>query len=283
MENSRKNISASEEKWLKLLFNYSKEKFTLTPLPSHDHFHHLRVWNYAKSILLDLSVPGIVYSREEIEAILIAVFFHDMGMIITRDKEHGLESRNLCRQFFSSRPLFTPSNIDLILDIIERHDDKDYANYATVQHHPSPAVILNISDDLDAFGNIGVYRYTEIYHFRGISINELPSRILPNLEGRFQHFAQQLGQLQNLISLHRKRFERTRDFFINLEKELENCNSTEGIYQNIMQILIEFSNSSGSDIQDYLKGIDKTDLIPGVNKFFDDFLFELEKSDLTYF
>jgi HD superfamily phosphodiesterase len=279
MENSRKYISDAEEKWLKLLFNYSKEKFTLSPLPSHDHFHHLRVWNYAKSILSDLSVTDINYSREEIESILIAVFFHDMGMIITRKKEHGLESRILCRQFFDSRPLLIPLNIDLILDMIERHDDKDYTYYAIVQQCPSPATILNISDDLDAFGNIGVYRYTEIYHFRGISVNDLPSLVLPNLEGRFQHFAQQFGQLKALISLHRKRFERTLDFFINLEKELEQRYPTEGKYQKIMRILIEFSNSSDSDIHVFLERAIKTNAEPGVNKFFAEFLLELDKSD----
>lgn len=274
MENSLKNISTAEAKWLKLLFNYSKEKFTITPLPSHDHLHHLRVWKYAKQILSELEKQNITYNLQEVEGILVAVFFHDLGMTITREKQHGTESRNLCKQFFEDHPILKPANLQVILEMIERHDDKDYNDHSETPDRPSLAAILNISDDLDAFGNIGVYRYTEIYHFRELAMLDLPSRIIPNLEVRFQHFTRHLVHLGNLADRHRKRFALTCDFFKSLEAELKLGNNRIGSFQKIIQNLIEFSNSNETNIYSLARYIQDSDTV--VRKFFRDLMNELE-------
>ncbi len=278
MESSLKNILLAEAKWLKLLFNYSKEKFTINPLASHDHHHHLRVWTYAKQILSELEKQNCTYNLQEIESILIAVFFHDIGMTVTREKQHGAESRNFCKQFFEDHSALMPENLQVILEMIERHDDKEYINHSETPDCPSLAVLLNISDDLDAFGNIGVYRYTEIYHFRGIPMLELPSRILPNLEARFKHFTRHLELSGNLTELHRKRFSITREFFIGLEAELKFRNKTTGSFQKIIQNLIEFSNSNQTDLQSLAHYLNDTD--PVVKKFFGDFINELEEGPI---
>jgi HD superfamily phosphodiesterase len=275
MENSLKNISTAEAKWQKLLFNYSKEKFTLIPLPSHDQLHHLRVWKFAKEILSELDKYGNQYSFMEVEAILIAVFFHDLGMTVTREKDHGAESRDLCLQFFEAHKVLRPSNLQVILEMIEKHDDKEYINHSETIGRPSTAVILNIADDLDAFGYIGIYRYTEIYHFRGISVQNLPSCILPNLEARFQHFTRHLGKSGNLAELHGKRFFSTRTFFINLEEDLKLGNNNPGSFQKIIQNLIEFSNSNETKVHSLAHYIHDTD--PVVKNFFKKFIDELKE------
>ena len=58
---------------------------------------YFQIW---KKIILNIAV-------KEIEALMIAVFFHDMGMTITREKEHGhaepkFLQRILYGTFFSS-------------------------------------------------------------------------------------------------------------------------------------------------------------------------------------
>ena len=276
MENSIKNISIAEGKWLSLLFNYSKEKFTIKPLPSHDHLHHARVWYYAKQILLALADIGEFYSLQEVEAILIAVFFHDIGMTITREKSHGLESRKLCEQFFNAYPALCPVNLDMILKMIENHDDKEYANLNSSFEKPSVAAILNIADDLDAFGNIGVYRYIEIYHFRGIKREELSLRILPNLETRFQHFEKQLQPLKDVFNKHHRRFEITRKFFVHLETDLQLKEKLSGPFYRIVQILIDFSDSSEKDVRALASNLNDPDIV--VNNFFNNLLIELNTS-----
>ena len=279
MENSELQITHAEEKWLKLLFNYCREKFSLAPLPSHDHFHHLRVWNYAKTIIESLSFQDIYYSQEEVEVLLIAILFHDIGMTITRRKEHGFESAKICKDFFTFHPSLTPPSLATILDMIEKHDEKEYIGRAGKQDRPTLSVILNISDDLDAFGNIGIYRYTEIYHFRGILLEELPDHILPNLEARFRHFTNYLEQLE---PLHRKRFEITRDFFLKLENEIQKTASAEAFAIPIVRILIEFSTGSNPDIHSVWALSEKYN--PGITvaKFFKDFLEEWDEGDVRF-
>jgi HD superfamily phosphodiesterase len=274
MENFHGNISIAEQKWLDLLFNYSKEKFSRAPLPSHDHLHHARVWNYAKQILKALSEAGIVYSQPEVEAIMVAVFFHDLGMTITRDKQHGIESRKLCQSFFDDHALLLPSNAELIYEMIEKHDDKEYIILLLNTEKPAAAAILNIADDLDAFGNIGVYRYTEIYYFRGIPVEELPSLVLPNLEARYLHFSKQLGQLEELVYMHRRRFEIIFNFFTSMKSELKVRNKFPGSFQKIVQLLIDFSNSGANVLQGLAIHAHNND--PVVTKFFDDLLIELD-------
>lgn len=279
MENSGQNISIAEKKWLKLLFEYSQEKFTLNPLPSHDHFHHLRVWKYAKAILSNLAVNAIEYSEQEIEKLIIAVFFHDLGMTINREKEHGSASRNLCNEFFMANPSLAPAEIKTILDMIETHDDKGYANSVSSHNRPALSVILNISDDLDAFGAIGVYRYIEIYHFRSVPSNEFSKYIIPNIKARFDHFAQHFGQLERFITFHRMRYELTRNFFLSLENDFKNLALDQGSAWKKMNVIIEFSNGSDPDIHSLLTIAEKNKLTILERKFFLDLIDEWDGID----
>ena len=70
-------IRQAEDRWLDLLYSNAKRLFRKNTLPSHDHSHHMRVWNLSKSLLREISTfnPGI--GRSLVEGVLIAAFFHD--------------------------------------------------------------------------------------------------------------------------------------------------------------------------------------------------------------
>lgn len=91
------DIQHIEKKWLGHLQGHCKELFAKTHLPSHDHTHHTRVWGYFKQ--LQNEIPAL--SREETEAMIFAVFFHDTGMVINPGPEHGKISRAQCEEFFN--------------------------------------------------------------------------------------------------------------------------------------------------------------------------------------
>ena len=143
----------------------------------------------------------------------------------------------------------------------------------------SSSAILNISDDLDAFGNIGVYRYTEIYHFRGIPADELALRILPNLEARFLHFMHHLGSMNSLAERHKIRYQLTRDFFNKLEAEFASGSIEPGSFQQIIQILIDFSDSSATNLHEMACHKSATDAV--VIKFFNNFINELGEDQVN--
>jgi len=165
------NIEFAENTWLKESYFFLKESFTKTPLPSHDHQHHLRVWMNAKHLLQQLHKQGAIISYSFIEALLIASLFHDSGMLKNYDHEHGLAGRNICANFLRNK-VNKPEKVEEILDAIEKHDNKLYNGPGALVSDRIPNLLtaLNISDDLDALGTIGIYRYSEIYRSTNINI-----------------------------------------------------------------------------------------------------------------
>ena len=103
-----------------------------------------------------------------------------------------------------------------VFTILNSFDDKEYK---TKSQADSLLSILSIADDLDAFGHIGVIRYSEIYLMRGISINELPKLVLSNLDKRFRNFEKKIKNYPDLYESHKSRYLITRKFFEELNKE----------------------------------------------------------------
>ncbi len=216
MNNLKLNIKQAEEKWLNLLYDYCQELFSSKQIPSHDHTHHFRVWKNAKEILYALS-DHFEIDYAKIEACLIASLFHDTGLTETVSESHGKESSKICIQYFENNNLTKPIQFDEILNAIEKHDNKNYKLNST-----APEDILSIicnADDLDAFGNIGVVRYTEIYLLRGNSLNELPDLVLQNMDKRFFNFERIYKDFSTLYQKHKKNYLITASFFENLKKE----------------------------------------------------------------
>ncbi|MGM0503079.1 MAG: HD domain-containing protein [Bacteroidota bacterium] len=209
-------IEKTEQKWLHQLYNYCQSLFSNSTIPSHDHNHHYRVWNYCKEILTTLH-PGIRINYDLMEGCMIASFFHDTGLSNTIDEFHGQESKKICQAYFKDQNLETPKNFSDILWAIEKHDDK---NYQPEKQNPDSllSIICN-ADDLDAFGNIGVIRYTEIYLLRGVEMDQLPALVIQNMDNRFRHFKLTYKDYPELYKKHQTRYLITRKFFKELQEE----------------------------------------------------------------
>ncbi len=242
-------IKTVEDRWLDLLYDHCRESFSGAHLPSHDHTHHLRVWQYARGIICSLWLQGRQISLEEMESLIIAVFFHDLGMTRTHSKEHGTESRRLCEVFFRSHPDPLPASLQDILSMVKLHDDKDYIASSLSGEHSLLPAILNIADDLDAFGYVGVYRYAEIYHLRGIAIHNMPAAILPNLDNRFDHFRRFPGLPQDLREQHQARYLRTRDFFLALERSLNSEELEIGWPAKVIGSMLALADTPGRKVE----------------------------------
>ena len=212
-------IQKVEDKWLNKLFGACKEIFSKTLIPSHDQEHHKRVWKICKEIITELS-SSFKINEELLESCIIASFFHDTGLTKTLSQNHGFESKMICLNYFEQNKLTKPANFIHILEAIEKHDDKEYKNQ---NNNPESLVsILCAADDLDAFGRIGVVRYTEIYLLRGLSINELPSAVIENINKRFAHFESKFIFLPELYKKYKDQYLIARDFFNEMSEEIEN-------------------------------------------------------------
>ena len=208
-----------EKKWLKTLFKVCRDTFSDSFLPSHDETHHYRVWTTAIELIRELGAQNIYFSETDIEKILIAVFFHDVGMAKNLNKEHGKISRKICEFFFKANPDKKIRDLKEVYEAIENHDNKDYKN--NTYHNPDPGrlfSVLCVSDDLNAFGITGIYRYAEIYLLRNININDLPEKVLDNLNSRFDYFQKNYGFLTSFSEKQEARYLTIKTFYEKIKK-----------------------------------------------------------------
>jgi len=210
-----------ESRWLQRLYEYVKELFSQTWLPSHDHTHHLRVWTLAKKLVTILQLQGYHFSKRKLEQLIIAVFFHDTGLTRTMDASHGIESRELCRKYLTGQSTLSGTSLDKILDAVEKHDDKTYEDPALVAKNTQDNLLtlLAVCDDLDAYGAIGVFRYLEIYVHRGIPLQQIAVKTIENLRKRFQYLIQQYGEMKEFMQEQEKRWQYTVDFYNELDRQ----------------------------------------------------------------
>ena len=204
-------INEIEARWLPRLHEACQAHFRGVKLPSHDHRHHLRVWLLAKELLTALAEHDDI-SDDLIEGALIAAMFHDVGMSVTRAPQHGRESRLICERWLAEQSVSFVRSLEL-LAAIEHHDDKSYAAHQARSERTRILPIVAASDDLDAFGAIGVFRYAEIYVLRGIPAAELAAHVLPNLASRYRHFQRMYGDLGEFAERHARRCEMTQRFY----------------------------------------------------------------------
>lgn len=222
-----KHLEQVESVWLSPAFDFLKNKFIQTPLPSHDHNHHLRVWKYAKDLLIQVSRQNIHPDKKFIEALILSSMFHDSGMIKIRGDEHGKASVEIFREFLSSSGK-SPEDQTMIESAIEKHDDKTYslAGRLMIEGEIQLLPALHISDDLDALGNIGIYRYAEIYLLRGIPFEDLGLKIIANLSGRYGNFVANCSRLPGMIMTHSIRHHTIENFFRNYNLQIRKIDET---------------------------------------------------------
>lgn len=222
MQATERLLKNVEGKWLKPLFEHCKANFSKVHLPSHDEVHHLRVWCQARAFVLALARKGITLNEVQLEELIIAVFFHDMGMSETLQKDHGKISRRMAKDYLKDKQLHG-LELDRILEAIELHDKKDYYEV----HQPNQFVFnlqgfLNVCDDLDALGGIGAYRYSEIYLLRNIPVENLSDTVLENLNNRYNHMKGYFGFSKGFAKLHNQRYIAARNFFKDLSFQIKN-------------------------------------------------------------
>ncbi len=208
-------INEAESKWLTVLKKYIKEEFSKVFLPSHDHLHHLRVWNISKELLLTISEFNNLINKELIEGALISAMFHDLGMIKTRGKEHGLLSRKLCQTYFNENNTGIPPLFPEILNAIEVHDRKGDYCFPPFEPGSVPSLdtILTVADDLDALGTNGIYRYAEIYLHRDIPVEKLGIEVLENLSGRFANLSYTCQTCPSLLKKYKPLYSEVISFY----------------------------------------------------------------------
>ena len=194
-------IREAEDRWLDHVRQQTTGLFAHTFLPSHGQDHHLRVWNICKSLLREISGFNNLMDHELVEGLLLAAWFHDTGMSLSMDKEHGLLGRKMCEEFLSDRAHPKPLRYGEVLDAIEFHDLKEESVYARFTPEKPPAVlnILSIADDMDALGIIGIYRYAEIYLHRKIPLQMLGVRILGNAGERYRNVASSCANAPSVV------------------------------------------------------------------------------------
>ena len=184
-------INRAEGVWLKSIENHITALFSGTFLPSHDHTHHRRVWHISRQLIREIGKRNDHMDYQTVEGILIASWFHDVGLIHSTDENHGVAGSDMCRAYFRHNEGILPRSFEELLEAIRRHDQKEEQIYSGIERDRRPEIlaILSMADDLEALGTIGIYRYAEIYLERGIPLGELGERVVRNVNSRFHRLS----------------------------------------------------------------------------------------------
>ncbi|HEX7493177.1 MAG TPA: HD domain-containing protein [Bacteroidales bacterium] len=209
-------IESAENKYKQILEEYFLSVYDEKSLSSHGIDHHRRVWGYSKE-LLQLKVCRTAEKISQLPSkLIIACYLHDIGMSVNPGTKHGKHSRKLCLQFLTKNNLPESDFYD-VLEAIEYHDNKDYNNKL---HSNDLLTILSVSDDLDAFGFSGIFRYAEIYLTRGINPEKIGYLIRENSKKRLDNFAKKFGYDSEIVKKHIKRYYTLDNFFEKYNEQL---------------------------------------------------------------
>ncbi|MGL1935758.1 MAG: HD domain-containing protein [Fibrobacterales bacterium] len=243
--------------------------------------HHLRVWQRAKDLVIELTLDGKSFTKQEVTNLIIAVFFHDVGLTKTYAKRHGVISREMCVDYFKESREVEGDDLAVILDAVEHHDDKEYKNmvYSSTSQK-AIASILCACDDLDAFGAIGVFRYIEIYVLRNVAVEELAPMVLTNLATRFENLKMLYKHISHFFDEEQSRFNFTVQWFKQLEEELKEGYSKDmqsgaiGVLNVLISQVIEGNKTTGT----ICAHANKACKDPFVHSFFAHFNIEMKKA-----
>lgn len=263
------SIKRAEILWKSLLVKYLQHLYRKTHLPSHDLYHHLRVWEYSKQLLLEMDTACGINFHFTAEQVLVACLFHDTGLIYDRGERHGYQSRLICEQFFNENSGLTMDGLDMVFHAIEHHDDKSVKSREGGNPQEIDLVTLvSTADDLDAVGLVGVFRYIEIYSLRGVSELDLPIRVIDNLRNRHANFSRNFSFINDFSKQHHKRYSDALTFFEKLQQEQNADSKQQGDYTQITRLLIDCLINLQIDIDSTIrKGISESSN-PAVEFFF---------------
>ncbi|TVR72187.1 MAG: HD domain-containing protein [Marinilabiliales bacterium] len=253
-------IKSAEELHLTTLYSYCMNLFKGQKLPSHDHDHHLRVWHYTKEMITMLPHGLREFNRNDIEQLMLAVFFHDTGLTVTLSEDHGSESAIILKRFLDRNRCAFPADTAMAVSAVEQHDKKEILETGESGLVPGIPIIVSLCDDLDAYGPAGILRYAEIYLLRGITFAELPGKVLKNLDLRFRRFTQQNWMPVDLIAKHEKRYNYTRDFYETMAQQ------NKVLQKEIIRCYMDYHKTTGGSLQGFA-----VNLLNGKNEDFRNF------------
>jgi len=210
------HIESAEHQFKQILEEFFISVYNEKTLPSHGIEHHRRVWRYARELVINIEQHNINFDPDFPVNLIIACYLHDIGMSVDHGIKNGHHSKELCIEFLKKNNLEENRSKNL-LSAIENHDNKEYQSSAA---QFDLLTILSVADDLDALGFVGIYRYSEIYLARGISLNEIGSLILKNAEKRFGNFETYFGNVDSIFLKHKNRYNILKNFFENYNRQV---------------------------------------------------------------
>lgn len=236
-------IESAEKQYKQILEEFFISVYNENSLSSHGIDHHRRVWNYSKELLRLITVKNTIHLSRLPAELIIACYLHDTGMSIDPGIKHGKHSRNLCLQFLKKNNL--PENdFKDVLEAIEIHDNKNYGDEPFKNYL---LTVLSVSDDLDAFGITGIFRYSEIYLTRRISPEKIGYLIRENAEKRYDNFVKTFGSDSEIVRKHSNRYYVLDNFFSKYNEQLPSChfgeNSPSG-YCGVIEIILFMMNNN---------------------------------------
>jgi HD superfamily phosphodiesterase len=208
-------FESAEIQFKQILEEFFVSVYDEKSLSSHGIKHHRRVWKFAKELVVLLNKQDLISDPAIIFRLIVTCYLHDIGMSVDPGIRHGYHSKDLCIRFLTNNAL-DRADYKEVLCAIENHDNKEYK---TSTANNELLTILSVADDLDAFGYIGIYRYSEIYLTRGIKTLEIGHLIRANAARRFENFVKIFGFADEFVSKHRKRYEILDNFFSEYNKQ----------------------------------------------------------------
>jgi HD superfamily phosphodiesterase len=268
-----RQIESAELQFQQLLEDFFISIYDERSLPSHGIDHHRRVWRHAKKLIKIFPLRNNALSLQLPSKLIIASYLHDIGMSVDHGIRHGQFSSNKCKTFLEENNLNDEDYID-VLETIENHDLKDYTGNRTFNELHT---ILSAADDLDAFGFIGIYRYSEIYLLREIYPGEIGKLVIENATKRFDHFIINFGKNKSFASQQRIRFKILLDYFTGYNSQVSsgefNFHNSSG-YWGVMKIIISLINEK-KEIKELLRDTENYNGDPVIKWFLEGIKSEL--------
>lgn len=239
-------IEQAEEVWGDYIISYCLELYAKHWLPSHNLEHHQRVWKNACLLAPYLESDIIAHTKVFYEQLMLACYFHDLGLLVEKGPKHGIESRIICENFLAFHQEKIRFNTGELLLAIEHHDDKEYQWYSK-SDNSALYRILTLADDFDAFGAIGCYRYIEIYLMRDYTSDRIPGMIIRNANNRYRNFLSKTSTTDFPVAVIQNNYE----LLIRLIKE----DSFESRPQSLINWISNEFVTAQIDPFDFIRGI----------------------------
>jgi len=241
--NTPEIINSIEKSLKQQIETFFLSVYPVSHLVSHGLEHHRRVWEYAKELISNSGISQDESDPLFFRKIMIACYFHDIGMSADPGVRHGAISREQCTIYLRSNGISPIEHKDT-LEAIEHHDNKEYTSLPSDN---KILTILSVADDLDAFGFIGIFRYIEVYLERNVPAEEIGYLIMENASRRFDNFVNIFGSSSEYVQMQRIRFEVLVNFFKEYNHQLSGYRfgtAHPSGYCGVMDIFISVHNNS---------------------------------------